>query len=76
VASWPLLGTTLHTWNSWVPAEVQQTYGTEYSRLEIAARLDPVRATALVLAVVAMMVLAYTSRTRGTRARAIEEGQS
>ncbi len=33
VAAVPLLGTTLHTWNRWVPAEVQQTYGTEYSRL-------------------------------------------
>jgi hypothetical protein len=58
LASLPLLGVTLHTWNQWVPAEVQQTYGTEYSRLLIEARIDPVRVAALVLAAAAVGVLA------------------
>ena len=49
VAAIPLLGTTLHTWNRWVPAEVQQTYGTEYSRLVVEAHLEPLRVTAMVL---------------------------
>jgi hypothetical protein len=47
----PLLAaTTLHTWNSWIPAEIQQTYGTEYARLSVSAIVDPVRVAAMALA--------------------------
>jgi len=62
IASVPLAGTTLHTWNTWVPADVQQTYGTEYSLLTIDARIDYVRVAALLLVVVAVTVLAVLSR--------------
>lgn len=64
-AAIPLSGTTLHTWNRWVPADVQQTYGTEYSRLVIEALTDPVRVSAMALAalaVVALGVLAWRLR--------------
>lgn len=64
VAAWPLMGTTLHTWNRWVPAEVQQTYGTEYSRLVTEARLEPVRIAAMLLAVLAVALLALSARRR------------
>jgi hypothetical protein len=53
----PLAATTLHTWNRWVPADVQQTYGTEYSRLVIGALTDPVRLGAVALSVSAVVVL-------------------
>jgi len=53
----PLMGTTLHTWNRWVPADVQQTYGTEYSRLIISPHVDWVRVASMVLIVVALAVL-------------------
>jgi drug/metabolite transporter (DMT)-like permease len=47
----PLLAaTTLHTWNSWIPAEIQQTYGTEYARLSVSAIVDPIRVAAMALA--------------------------
>ena len=65
LAAIPLLGTTLHTWNSWVPAEVQQTYGTEYARLLIEPRLEPVRVAAMLLAVAAVAVLALSARHSG-----------
>ncbi|MEI8082766.1 MAG: hypothetical protein WCI74_13080, partial [Actinomycetes bacterium] len=49
--------TTLHTWNQWIPATVQQTYGTEYARLSVEAIVDPTRALAMALAVVSVGVL-------------------
>lgn len=57
IASIPLGSTTLHTWNRWVPADVQQTYGTEYSRLVTTAHFDPVRAGTLLVTVLAIAVL-------------------
>jgi len=66
VAALILVGATLHTWNRWVPADVQQTYGTEYSRLLIEPVFDPVRLAALLLAVVSVVVLALTARQRVT----------
>jgi hypothetical protein len=54
----PLLGTTIHTWNDWVPAEVQQTYGTEHSQLLIGAHPDMLRTAAFALAVFAVIALA------------------
>jgi len=67
VATISLAGTTLHTWNTWVPADVQQTYGTEYSRLIISARLDYVRLAALLLVVVTVVALAVFSARRVAR---------
>jgi len=57
-ATIPLMGTTLHTWNRWVPAEVQQTYGTEYSRLVVESQLDWVRVASMALIVASLIVLA------------------
>ena len=57
VSAIPLLGTTLHTWNRWVPAEVQQTYGTEYARLTVTAHIEPVRVAAAVLVLIAAVLL-------------------
>jgi hypothetical protein len=68
-----LVGTTIHTWNSWVPAEVQQTYGTEYARLLIEPRFDPVRASAMVLAICAVVVLALSAKRSGAAADASAE---
>ncbi|NTU72213.1 MAG: hypothetical protein HGB10_10415 [Coriobacteriia bacterium] len=73
IASVPLRGTTLHTWNTWIPADVQQTYGTEYSRLVVEALVDPVRVAAAVLAVLAVIVLAFSVGFGRSRARALEE---
>ena len=67
VASVPLAGTTLATWNRWVPADVQQTYGTEYSTLTIAARLDVVRLVAMALAVAAVVALAVIAGRKARR---------
>jgi hypothetical protein len=61
-AAVPLASTTLHTWNRWIPADVQQTYGTEYSRLVTTAHLDVVRvaaAVAIVCAIVATAVYGW-----------------
>lgn len=69
----PLLSaTTLHTWNDWIPADVQQTYGTEYARFSVAAIVDPVRVTAMALAVVSAGVLGY-SAVRGVNAVSSQE---
>ena len=69
-----LAATTLHTWNSWIPAEVQQTYGTEYARLSVSAIVDPVRVGAMALAVVSAGLLGL-SAARGTKTgHSTEEG--
>ena len=57
IATLPLRDTTLHTWNRWVPADVQQTYGTEYSRLVTSAHFDPVRAGTVFATALAIVVL-------------------
>jgi hypothetical protein len=63
----PLLAaTTLHTWNQWIPAAVQQTYGTEYARFSVSAILDPVRVGAMALSVVSAGVLGLAA-VRGSR---------
>jgi len=68
----PLIGTTLHTWNRWVPADVQQTYGTEYSRLIISPHVDWVRVASMVLIVVALAVLT-AAMVRSTPANVAEK---
>jgi len=47
--------TPLHTWTTWIPADVQQTYGTEYARFVTEALVDPVRIVALVLTAAALV---------------------
>jgi hypothetical protein len=72
-ATLPLASTTLHTWQSWVPADVQQAYGTEYAQFAVTAVNDPVRLV-LVGASVAVAVYAAVLAARGAGARpAIEE---
>jgi hypothetical protein len=58
VCTYPfLLSSALHTWNRWIPAEAQQSYGTEYARLTMNAVPDPVRISALIAAAVACLTL-------------------
>lgn len=55
---YPSLGETpLHTWNNWVPSDVQQTYGTEYARFTVQAMSSPVGQVALAISVVAALLL-------------------
>lgn len=61
-----LLDTTLHTWNRWVPATVQQTYGTEYARFGTSAVVEPVRVAAFALVVVSA-ALFLAAATAGHR---------
>ena len=71
----PLLAaTTLHTWNGWIPAEVQQAYGTEYARLSVAAIVDPVRVGAMVLALVSAGLLGLSAAQDTMTGRSTEEG--
>ncbi len=69
-----LSATTIHTWNSWVPAEVQQTYGTEYARLSVSAIVDPVRVGAMALAVVSAGLLGLSAAQDARTARSTEAG--
>ncbi len=60
VAAWayrPLLDTPLHTWNNWIPSDVQQTYGTEYARFSVEVITSPVSIAAVVLSVVGALAL-------------------
>jgi hypothetical protein len=52
-----LVNTPLRTWNRWIPAEVQQEYGTEYARLAMVAINEPVRTAAVILAALAAILL-------------------
>ena len=65
-AAYPFLaGMPLRTATRWIPADVQQTYGTEYAHLTFDAIHDPVRVLALVAgAVVAAVVAAKLLGTR------------
>ena len=69
-----LAATTLHTWNDWIPAEVQQTYGTEYARLSVSAIVDPVRVGAMALAVVSAGMLGLSAARGAKTSHSQEEG--
>jgi drug/metabolite transporter (DMT)-like permease len=69
-----LAATTLHTWNSWIPADVQQTYGTEYARFAVSAIVDPVRTGAIALAVLSAGMLGFSAARNNGTARSTEEG--
>jgi hypothetical protein len=76
-ASPMLIDTTLHTWNQWVPAAVQQTYGTEYARFSVEALVDPVwigSAVLVVLSAVLLLSSVLIDRRRAARPE-LEETQ-
>ncbi len=60
-AAYPLVvSTPLHTWTRWIPAEIQQAYGTEYARLSLEVAPHLVRYTALALSAGACVLLIVT----------------
>lgn len=59
LAVWPLLDTPLRTWTLWIPAGVQQVYGTEYARFAVAAAPSPLLWVSLALSAVAAGLLGY-----------------
>jgi len=57
-ALYPLVVTTpLHTWTRWIPAEIQQAYGTEYARLTLEVAPHIVRYAGLALSGLACATL-------------------
>lgn len=74
-AAFPLLTTVpLHTWNRWLPSQVQQEYGTEYARIAFEAVSVPAQVAAIALAVAGLVgavlagALAVRARGRGEEA--------
>lgn len=66
-ASWsPLSAVPLHTWNGWIPASVQQDFGTEYARIMFTPLSMPWQmvAVSLCVAAAALGVLARPSLGR------------
>lgn len=67
----------LHTWTSWIPPDVQQTYGTEYARLVTEPLVSPTAVLSLGFAAVTALitlVLAYRARRGLPGDDVIEEG--
>ncbi len=64
--AYPLLADTpVRTATRWVPADVQQTLGTEYARISFEAVADPVRLASFVVSVaVSFVVAAHLVRSR------------
>jgi drug/metabolite transporter (DMT)-like permease len=77
---WFVADTPLHTWNRWIPVEIQSEYGTEYALIEFATIHDPVRLAALAFAAaaaVALLIVVYTGRAeRGSAGPSNPEGLS
>jgi hypothetical protein len=69
-----LASTTLHTWNSWIPGDVQQTYGTEYARFSVSAIVDPVRVGAMAFAAASAGLLGLSAARGIKTGRSTEEG--
>lgn len=58
VATYPLVvSTPLHTWTRWIPAEIQQAYGTEYARLTLDVAPHVIRNIAIVSTVASSALL-------------------
>lgn len=74
-AAYPFVAATpLRTATRWIPADVQQSYGTEYARLTFEAIHDPVRIASIFASVVmSLIVLAAVIRKRG---RGRSEGEA
>lgn len=52
-----VVSTPLHTWTRWIPAEIQQAYGTEYARLTLKVAPHLVRYAAVAFSAVASVFL-------------------
>jgi len=67
--TYPLvIATPLHTWTRWIPAEIQQAYGTEYARLTFTVAPSLLRLSSVVLAAAAcvtLMVIIVLHRSAG-----------
>lgn len=60
-ATYPLVvATPLHTWTRWIPAEIQQAYGTEYARLSLEVAPHVARYAAVALSTVSAVFLIAT----------------
>jgi hypothetical protein len=66
--------TPLRTATRWIPADVQQSYGTEYARLTFEALHDPVRLVALAMAFITSLTLLVVMLRSGIREHA--EGEA
>ena len=67
LAAYPLVvATPLRTWNRWIPAEIQQAYGTEYARLSIVATPGVFHLASAALALAACLILVVLA-ARGLR---------
>lgn len=77
--TWKVAGTTpLHTWVTWVPAEVQQDYGTEYARIAFApaAVWFQMAAVAVAIAVALFAIFDGVMRLRRAGTGPAEESES
>lgn len=76
LVAYPLLAATpLRTWTTWIPAEVQQAYGTEYARMVTVPVHDAVRVAAIGLCALACVV-ALWSAVRCARGSARASGRT
>ncbi len=74
-AGWAILRfVPLHVWVSWIPAEVQQDYGTEYASITYSAVSTAVQIASLAASVIAAGAL-MVSALRGRPGREATEGQ-
>jgi hypothetical protein len=68
-ASWAALRyVPVHTWVPWIPAEVQQDYGTEYASIVFSPTATPLQVAALAAAAAAAALFVwYAIGARGAR---------
>lgn len=73
-ATFALARTPFYTVTRWIPAEVQQAYGTEYARFSVESVFEPVRSASLVLAVAGSLITLFViARDRHRYADVTEE---
>lgn len=73
VLSFPVLrAVPLHTWTTWLPARVQQDFGTEYARLTFEAMPAIVQAAAVIVAGLGLVAVG-AARAAGSRRATKEE---
>jgi drug/metabolite transporter (DMT)-like permease len=61
-----LLDTPLHTWNNWIPSDVQQTYGTEYALFTVEVITNLASMVAIVAAAAGATALLASAVLRAT----------